>query len=141
MYDLKNIAIARALPGYPLEDQEQAWLVQWTKRHGPIESKRLLHIPNGGGRSKQQGALLKLTGVQPGVPDLFLPVPRNAYHGLWIELKSLNPRARVSDQQHDWLAYLQGQGYATALCRGFEQARDTIIEYLNPTTTYSPGVI
>lgn len=138
MYDLKHLDLVRAMPGHPLEDQEQAWLIQWTKRHGPDDSRRLLAIPNGGHRSHSQGALLKLTGVTPGVPDLFLPVPRNGRHGLWIEMKSTDPKARPSKEQKEWLSYLAEQGYATALCRGFEQARDAILDYLNPKATYSP---
>lgn len=141
MYDLKDLHIARSLPGYLSEDNEQAFLVQWTKRHGPPEASRLLHIPNGGHRSKSQGALLKLTGVQKGVPDLFLPVPRNFRHGLWIELKSLDPKSRPTKEQQEWLAYLEGQGYAVAVCRGFEAARDEILNYLNPPTIPNPGVI
>lgn len=141
MYDLKQLDLVRAMPGYLSEDNEQAFLIQWCKREGPPEASRLFAIPNGGHRSHSQGALLKLTGVQKGIPDLFLPVPRNARHGLWIELKSTDPKASVSKEQKEWLAYLQGQGYATALCRGFEQARDTILDYLNPTILYSPGII
>lgn len=131
MYDLKEIDYARSLPGYPLEDQEQAWLIQWAKRHGPAEAKRLFAIPNGGHRSHSQGALLKLTGVQKGVPDLFLPVPRGGYHGLWIEMKSTDPKSRPSKEQKDWLAFLDGQGYRTVVAKGFEAARDAILDYLN----------
>lgn len=130
MYDLKDLAKVRAMPGYPLEDQEQAWLIQWTKRHGPEESKRLFAVPNGGHRSHTQGALLKLTGVTKGVPDLCLPVPYGGFHGLWIELKSLDPKARVSKEQREWLEYLNGQGYLAKVCRGFEAARDAIVNYL-----------
>jgi len=141
MLDLSDLAYARSLPGFPDEDQEQAWLIQWIKREAPPEARALFHIPNGGGRSKLQGARMKLLGVQPGVPDLFLPVVRHPYHGLWIEMKSLDPRRGPTSEQKDWLLYLDGQGYKTALCAGFEAARDAILAYLNPSTTYSPGVI
>jgi hypothetical protein len=141
MLDLSDLPYARSLDELPTEDQEQAWLIQWIKRHAPPEARRLFHVPNGGGRSKSQGATLKLLGVQPGVPDLFLPVVRPPYHGLWIEMKSLSPQARASAEQRDWLLYLDGQGYKTALCAGFEAARDVILAYLNPPTLYNPGII
>lgn len=134
MYDLKEIEIAKQMADkkgqYVSEDQEQAWLIQWAKRHGPESVKQLFAIPNGGHRSHSQGALLKLTGVQAGVPDLFLPVPVGPYHGLWIEMKSTDPKSRASKEQRFWLAYLADQGYRAELCRGFEAARDTILEYL-----------
>lgn len=131
MYDLKDLNKVRAMEGHPLEDQEQAWLIQWAKRHGPAETSRLFAIPNGGHRSHSQGALLKLTGVQKGVPDLFLPVPRGGYHGLWIEMKSTDPKSRPSKEQKYWLAFLDGQGYRTVVAKGFEAARDAILDYLN----------
>ena len=141
MLDLSDLTYARAQSGFPTEAQEQAWLMQWVKRNGPPEAQRLFHVPNGGGRSKLQGATMKLLGVQPGVPDLFLPVPRFGCHGLWIEMKSLAPTAAPSTAQKEWLAYLGAQGYKTAVCAGFEAARDVILDYLNPPITYSPGII
>lgn len=141
MLDLKDLAYARSRPGYPTEAQEQTWLIQWVRRHGPAEAKRLFHIPNGGGRSKSEGAMMKLQGVQAGVPDLFLPVPRYPHHGLWIELKSLDPKSAPSAPQKEWLEYLATQGYRVAVCSGFEAARDELVGYLNPTKTYSPEVI
>ena len=143
MYDLKELHIARSIPGYLSEENEQAFLIQWAKRNVSTypELSRLHHIPNGGGRSKSQGALLKLTGVKPGVPDLMLPCPRFGRHGLYIELKSLDPKSRPSKEQKDWIAYLQAVGYEAVVCHGFEAARDEIINYLNPKETYSPGVI
>ena len=145
MYDLKEINTARQIAAetgkYVSEDNEQAFLIQWCKREAPQEARRLFAVPNGGSRSKSQGALLKLTGVQPGVPDLFLPVPRYPYHGLWIEMKSTDPKAGPSGAQKDWLAYLAAQGYKTALCRGFEAARDEILNYLNPPVQFSPEIV
>lgn len=140
MLDLKDLTYARSQPGYPTEAQEQMWLIQWTKRHGPDKSLHLLHIPNGGGRSKAQGAALKLQGVQPGVPDLFLPVACNGCHGLWIELKSTDPKTKPSDDQDLWLTYLSLAGYRAIVCHGFEAARDAILTYLDespsPTQDY-----
>ena len=115
----------------PSEDQEQAWLVAWLRREHP--SVRIFAIPNGGGRSKAQGALLKATGTSPGVPDLMIPTPRGPYHGLFIEMKRTKGGS-VSKEQKDWIAYLQAQGYQAIVCRGFEEAKREIECYLSTTS-------
>lgn len=130
--DLKNLAAVRKSGAKMSEDQEQAWLFQWAARNRDKrpELARLFAVPNGGHRSKRTAAVLKLTGVKRGVPDIFLPVPRGEYHGLWIEMKSLAKSARPSPEQREWLAYLNEAGYRAVVCRGFEAARDEIISYL-----------
>ncbi|MNT97533.1 hypothetical protein D3C72_2398800 [compost metagenome] len=47
----------------------------------------------------------------------------------------------VSATQKDWIGYLQGVGYRVEVCRSFEEAREVLINYLNPKSTYSPGII
>ncbi len=95
------------------------------------ELRWLFHVPNGGSRNKIEGARLKAAGVKPGVPDIFLPVLRKPHIGLWVELKRPDmKKSKVSDDQNDWLAYLSQQGYDTAVCYGFEMARNRIIQYL-----------
>lgn len=132
MIDLKHQPAARKSGATFNEDQEQAWVIQWAKRNTQAwpELAWLFHIPNGGGRTHSQGALLKLTGVKPGVPDLCLPVPRNGKCGLYVEMKSLSDRATASPEQKKWLEYLDSQNYEIALCRGFEAARAAIAKYL-----------
>jgi hypothetical protein len=89
----------------------------------------LLHaIPNGGHRHIQVARKLKAEGVKHGVPDICLPVPRDDWHGLYIELKTVT--GSVSKVQRDWLKSLQDQGYRVAICRGWEPARLFIEEYL-----------
>ena len=43
---------------------------------------------NGVKLSGTQAKIAKGQGMLSGVPDLFLPVPKNGYHGLFIEMKS-----------------------------------------------------
>jgi hypothetical protein len=78
---------------------------------------------------------LKAEGVKDGVPDIFFPVPRGGWHGLFIELKrpeSNGKRAgKATPEQLKWIAGLQKQGYGAVVCVGWEEARDTIIQYLN----------
>lgn len=131
-YDLSQISAVRDLVDVR-EDQEQAWLIQWAKRNSNNhpELNLLFHTPNGGHRSKRQGALLKLTGVKAGVPDLFLPVPRNGKHGLFIEMKVADrKKGRVSKEQKQWIDALITQGYEAKVCYGFEEARDAVVGYL-----------
>lgn len=72
---------------------------------------------------------MQAEGVKAGVPDLCLPVPRGEFHGLYIELKRVRG-SRTSDFQVGWMESLMKQGYCVALCKGWEQAAQTIIEYL-----------
>ena len=91
----------------PKEGQEQATLMSWAGMQSCVypELGLLFHIPNGGSRSKAEAGRFKAEGVKAGVPDLFLPVPRGEYHGLFIELKR-RQGGRVSDEQKDWLLTL-----------------------------------
>lgn len=92
------------------------------------ELTMLFHIPNGGKRNAREAARFKRMGVKPGVPDLFLPVPRGRFHGLFIELKA--SKGKLSDYQKQWLQELESSGYAACVCFGFEEAQRDIIKYL-----------
>jgi hypothetical protein len=113
------------------ESQEQTRLMDWTKqpsvRGQYPDLKYLFHIPNER-PDKIQAALLKRMGVKPGVPDVFLPVPRGGYHGLWIELKV--DGGKPSKEQRDWLEYLNGAGYCALLCYGWQTAQMEIEKYM-----------
>lgn len=110
---------------------EQEALFAWAEyQQGKYPELELMyHIPNGGSRNKIEAARLKAQGVKPGVPDICLPIPRGKYHGLYIELKRTKG-GRISSDQTVWLEKLMHQGYAVALCLGWDDARDVIIKYL-----------
>lgn len=113
----------------PTEAQEQITLFSWAAVQAIPELALLYHIPNGGSRHKAEAARLRAEGVRSGVPDLCLPVPRGGCHGLYIELKRLRG-GRLSEQQRAWLDALGKQGYAVAVCKGWEDAAETILRYL-----------
>ncbi len=93
----------------------------------------LMHaIPNGGHRNKVTAAKLKAEGVKAGVPDVFLPVPRGQWHGLYIEMKT--PTGRVRKNQKQWLRRLHGQGYQVAVCRNWYAAKTLITDYMENKT-------
>ena len=115
----------------PTEGEEQARLFSWCRmqswQHPELEL--LFHVPNGGSRSKAEAGRFKAEGVKSGVPDLMLPVARGEYHGLFIELKRLDG-GRVSPAQKAWLDKLRGQGYQAVVCRGWEEASEELLGYL-----------
>lgn len=112
------------------ELNEQAAFISWCSlRLGEHpELAHLFAVPNGGWRHKATAGALKASGVKAGVPDLFLPVARGGYHGLWMELK-IKPN-KVSAVQQEWLAFLEGQGYAVSVCYGFDELVSTVEWYL-----------
>lgn len=115
----------------PSEGVEQATLFSWAKmqEHAHPELRLLIHIPNGGKRSKSEAARFKAEGVKAGVSDIFLPVARGDHHGLWIELKRL-AGGQLSAAQRAWLEEMREQGYAAACCKGWQQAAEMITAYL-----------
>ena len=112
------------------EAVEQALLFRWAdlNRGRLPELALMFHIPNGGTRNTVEAVHLKQQGVKPGVPDIFIPVARGRYHGMFIEMKA--DRGRVSDAQKEWLSRLNDYGYHAVVCYGFEDARDEIETYL-----------
>lgn len=111
----------------PTEHAEQVALFAWAEH---LPELKLMHaIPNGGKRDIRTAAMLKAEGVKPGVPDIFLPIPRGGKHGLYIELKR-RKYGRVTPEQAAWIDALCRQGYQCAVCHGWEAARDEIIEYM-----------
>jgi len=122
------------------EHGHQAALICWSKRKSLYHPEmQLLHaIPNGGSRDKITAGKLKAEGVLPGVFDLFLPVSRKGFHGLYIEMKKEEGGA-VSKEQKWWGKAMTEQGYAAYVCYGWIPARNLIADYLGIDTSYPPA--
>lgn len=116
-----------------LEGTEQAELLKEFRLRFPELGPLLIHIPNGGSRKNAyEGWRLKEQGVRAGVSDLFLPVGRKGFHGLWIEFKAAPPNdAVISVAQKEWVTLMQGQGYHAEVCKGAQAAMVVLTAYLS----------
>lgn len=114
------------------EMKHQTAVIRWAKqpsiRQKYPELKLLFHIKNETKEGAQAVAIDKAMGVKKGVPDLFLPIPRGEYCGLFIEMKSTSGRAR--EEQLWWLDELRNQGYMAEVCKGYLEAINLLQEYL-----------
>jgi len=115
-----------------IETEEQTEVIKKFREQYPDIGELLIHPPNGGFRKNAfEGWRLKQAGVRAGVSDLFLPIARGGYFGLWIEFKAAPPNnAPVSDNQKKWLELMAAQGYATHICLGVEAAMKVLDEYM-----------
>lgn len=116
----------------PTEATEQTWLFHWAIDMQYLkwpELELMHHIPNGGSRNRVEAARLKAQGVKAGIPDIFLPVSRNGWHGLYIEMKRQHGGI-LSEEQKDKIPKLRAQGYCVEVCKGFQQAADVIEAYM-----------
>lgn len=113
------------------EHGEQMIIIEWAKIMEQFcPELTLLHaIPSGGHRHKRVGAYMKAEGVKRGVPDLCLPVPRQGYHGFYIENKFGNNYATL--EQREWLVALIEQGYRCDLWYDADAVIDALCNYLN----------
>ena len=113
------------------EHHEQAALIRWANAQaGAIPELALLFaIPNGGHRHKAVAGKMRAEGVKSGVPDLFLPARRGGHAGLFIEMKA--GKNRPTAAQTEWQQALRLQGFASEVCYGFDEARETILAYLD----------
>lgn len=122
-------------PIIPTEHEEQVALFQWAeimKKRYP-ELGLMFAIPNANPLNKFGGhavaIYMRSEGLRAGVPDIFLPVPRNGYHGLFIEMKRQRG-GRLLPPQEGWLGELAAQGYKVSVCNGWEKAMELIEMYL-----------
>jgi hypothetical protein len=112
------------------EQSEQIALFERAEAHfAEYPELRLMYaIPNGGSRHKAEAANLKRQGVRAGVPDICIPVARNGFHALYIELK--NDRGRMSREQIDWQDSLTLHGNMAVTCYSQDEAWRVILDYL-----------
>lgn len=110
------------------EHDEQAALFDWAAYQQTPELAMLFAIPNGGDRHILVAKKMRREGVKAGIPDIFLAVPREDYHGLFIEMKF--DKNRPTKHQIWWLKMLEVHGYKTAVCWNWEAATEVIEEYL-----------
>lgn len=117
------------------EDTEQMGVIEWANWNtGRFPELQLLfHVPNGGKRNAAEAARFKAMGVKAGVPDLCLPVPRNGFAGLYIEMKY--GKNRTTKEQEKWITALRQQGYKVAVCYGGIAATKELESYLQGTRT------
>lgn len=110
----------------PSEDQEQAAIVKRLQALGLC----FTHPPNGGARSKSEGAKFKRLGVVAGVPDLLiftrapnLPDAR----GVAIELKDRNGGDGGSAVQKEFHRRLRAEGWHVEICNGATEAWEFLV--------------
>ena len=117
------------------EHQEQVALVTWFRLQYKQYKYHLFSIPNGAHlagdarlRAIKMNAM-KAEGLLPGVSDLMLMIPKNGWHGLWLEMKAKG--GKLSEAQKEFMGAATLMGYQAVVCYGFENAKEAITNYLH----------
>lgn len=130
------------LPGKVVENEHQAQsaVIEWCTWHERVcpQLKWIFATVNGaklpyrktrsGKRYSPEAIRLKSEGLKPGVSDLFLPVPKNGYCGLFIEMKVGSNKP--SEDQIVFTHDMNENGYLALTVWGSENAIATIATYM-----------
>ena len=90
-------------------------------------------FPDGGSRGdneksrKIRGGQMKAEGLRDGVADIFWPVPRFPFPGLYIEMKT--PTGAIRPSQREFRTFVMSQGYAHSYERSWRSAAELIKFY------------
>lgn len=115
----------------PLEDQSQMQVIDFCKLvkwKGRYLSDIIHHSPNGGKRSISEASRFKAMGTKAGFPDLFLPIAKEPFHGLFIEMKT--SKGTVLASQAEYHPGLIEEGYRVEVCYSAAGAINLIKSYL-----------
>jgi hypothetical protein len=112
------------------ETEIQSRVIQWAiaMEHLIPQLSKLHHSPNGDLRHVKVAQRLKGMGVKAGFPDLFLPVIRLPYGGLFIEVKKEG--GKVSKKQQEWANYLNEEGYRCVCLNSVDAIVAELMTYL-----------
>lgn len=110
------------------EHDEQVALFAAVKLWKIPELQWLFAIPNGGARHPAVGRRMKDEGVRAGVWDIMLPVAKQGYHGLFLEMKYGDNK--LSPKQEEFGEFVQLQGYCIRVAYSWEQALEILKEYI-----------
>ena len=115
----------------PSESFEQETTFKWARANQiKFPDLQLLNGSlNGFKLSTGQAVKAKKQGMLAGMPDIFLPVSKNGFHGLFIEMKKENG-GRTSLKQKILINKLNNNGYLAVVKYGHKEAIETIKIYL-----------
>ena len=103
----------------PSEHSEQVGFVNWFRAKFP--DVLIYAIPNGGYRAISTAKALRAEGVVRGIPDLHIPAWR-----VWVEMKRVKG-GRLSPEQKDMIAYLEGIGDSVIVGKGAADASAQVL--------------
>ena len=114
----------------PTEHAVQVAYFDWVRmmRNSDPKYQMIFAIPNAGKRSYGAYRYYWQEGLERGVPDICIAIPKGFAHGAWIEFK--RKPAKVRDDQLRWKRLLTDSGYEHWTCWSFEEAKQKTEEYL-----------
>lgn len=126
-------ASRRARPRHQ-ESTLQKTCVAWFRAQYPDHALMLFAVPNGGGRSRIEAAIMKGEGVTNGVADLILLEARGGYGSLCIEMKTRDKSSKQRPSQKAWQEAAERFGNRYVVVRSFEAFRALVSEYMDLPT-------
>lgn len=93
----------------------------------PSEYEFVFAIPNGGYRTPRAASLMKYEGQKKGTPDVFIPIPKGIYHGMFLEVKT--EKGTVSKEQKGKMERYQQMGYYVVAAKGFDACMEQLVNY------------
>lgn len=122
------------------EHSHQVAVFAWATSYEDL--RWLFAVPNGGDRDAITAGKLKAEGVKAGVHDIFLPLCRAGYKGLFIEMKKPERRKQekggLSDVQIEFGNHASRQGYKVHCCYHWRDAVAVLAAYIDVSLTFDP---
>lgn len=113
------------------ESTLQRACVAWFRAQYPEHALMLFAVPNGGGRSRVEAAIMKGEGVTAGVADLILLEARGGFGALCIEMKTTRKDSRQRPSQKQWQQAALKAGNHYAVIRTLEGFQAIVTYYMN----------
>lgn len=120
------------------EHDHQVSLFDWRDHIGVREFpelKWMFAIPNGGHRKPSVAKRLKREGVKAGVLDVFIPIPKGGYAGMWVEMKF--GRNKLTTEQAAFLEQMKLSGYYCAVAYVVDDAVREVRKYMQMGGTWN----
>ena len=118
------------------ESELQILCINWFRLAFPQYKMLLFSIPNGGHRNLLTAVRMKREGVISGVPDLFLSLPRNGFHGMYIEMKY--GKGKLSANQEAFIAEVSKHNYKVEVINSLDKFVREVTQYLNSNLNQQP---
>ena len=97
-------------------------------------------IPNAGMRTRKSRGMLLAEGLKNGLPDIYVDIAVNPFHGLRLELKRSTETLRaVRENQWSWIEKYNSQGFKAGAVIGYRACIYSICDYLSLPCRFKPS--